>query len=286
MNITVLGASGLLGNAVALQMAALGHRVTRAGRHACDVAVDFRYDDQVDALRSVVRGADIVINTIGILIERDGNHFDTVHHQAVAALAGACEKERVARLVHVSALGVGTGIAGSYMASKLAGELALTQYSVDYAIVRPSLLVDPNCPSTRLFRWLASLPVQVLPGLLHPGASIVAPMAVSDVALCIAHIAEHPKALRRYIELGGAPMRYRDMLAHYRREQGRGPVLRIPMPWWLMKATAWLAPRLPQNVFSIDTVRMLQANSIPHKDETARWLGHSPSPITALQCNA
>jgi hypothetical protein len=35
---------------------------------------------------------------------------------------------------------------------------------------------------------------------------------------------------------------------------------------------------LPQNVFSLDTVRMLQAGSVSGRSETERWLGRTVSP--------
>lgn len=276
MKIVVFGAAGVLGRAVVQTLALRGHDVRGLAR----ADVDFAAGPDAQALRPLVRGADIVVNTVGILIERGGNTWERVHTQAAAALASACEAERVARVVHVSALGVGSGIAGGYMASKLAAEQAFARHCVDYAIVRPALLVDPACDSTRLFRALAALPVIGLPGLLHPGRSLIAPIAVHDVAACIARIAEHPKALRRVIELAGPePMTYREMLRRYRQGYGRGAALWLPLPWWLMMLTAHAATLAPQRVFSPDTVRMLRAGTQPQCNEAARWLGHAPAAI-------
>ena len=280
MKIVVLGANGLLGKAIAAECASRGHRVLRAARHDADIAVDFRFDLGVDTLRAVVHNADIVINCVGILIERDGNTWDGVHRRAAEALAAACEAERVARVVQISALGAGTGIPGAFMASKLAAEQAFEKHSVDFAIVRAGLLVDAECPSTRLFRFLASLPVIALPGLRHPGRSPVAPIQVVDVARCVARIVEHPKALRRVIELAGTEvLSYRAMLARYRAAQGKGPALWLPLPWWLIKLTARAAHVLPQKVFSIDTLRMLQAGAVAPRNEANQWLGREPLPM-------
>ncbi|HSH91114.1 MAG TPA: NAD(P)H-binding protein [Ramlibacter sp.] len=281
MKIVVLGANGLVGCAVANEFESRGHEVKRAARHGADIAIDFRFDLDADTLRAVVRGADVVVNAIGILIERDGNTFDGVHRAAAQALAAACEAERVARVIQVSALGAGTGIPGAFMASKLAAEQAFERHSVDFALVRAGLLVDAECPSTRLFQFLARLPVIALPGLLHPGASRVAPIQVNDVARSVARIAEHPKALRRVIEIAGTDvMSYRTMLDRYRKAQGKGNAFWLPVPWWLMKLGARLASVLPQKVFSIDTLRMLQAGSIAHRNEAPRWLAREPMPMT------
>ena len=282
MKVVVLGAGGLLGRAVSDQFEARGHRVARAARQGTELSVDFRFDLDVGNLQALVRGADIVVNCVGILIERDGNTWDRVHREAAVALAAACEAERVARVIQISALGAGTGIAGGYMASKLAAEQAFAQRGVDYAILRPALLVDPECPSTRLFRWLATLPVIALPGLWHPGASRIAPIQVTDVAQCVVRIAEHPKAIRRVIELAGAEvLSWREMLARYRADQGKGAALWLPLPWWVMYATARLAAFVPQKLFSVDTLRMLQAAALAEQNEAARWLGRDPLPILA-----
>jgi uncharacterized protein YbjT (DUF2867 family) len=282
MKIIVFGGAGLAGRAIAAELRSHGHQVVTAGPHICDVRVDFRYDQSVDVFRALVKGADMVVNAVGILIERGDSTFDAVHMKAPTALFAACEAERVARIVQISALGVGAGLPGAYLASKLAAEQALAATSVDYAIVRPALLADAECPSTRLFQFLARMPVIALPGLLHPGASLLAPIAVSDLAEAVTRICEHPKALSRVIELAGPELlRYRDMLARLRAAHTRAPALWLPVPWWLMKLSAWLAQRLPQKVFSVDTVRMLQAGSAPECNEALYWLRHMPKQAVA-----
>lgn len=271
MKVLVFGGAGVLGRAIAAQLRARGHSVTTAGRSGCDVTVDFAYDTTPEAFADLVRGAHIVVNAVGILMERGNNRFDTVHVQAPTALFAACAQARVARIVHISGLGVGTGLPGAYLRSKLAAEQALAAGPVDYAIVRPALLVDDACPSTRLFKFLATLPVIGLPGLLHPGASLLAPISVQDVALGVARLCEHPKALRRIVEMAGpTTLTYRQMLANYRSAAGKGAALWLPAPWWLMKLAALLAAYLPQKVFSIDTLRLLQAQRLP-QDSTVSY---------------
>ncbi len=278
MKVVVLGARGLLGAAICREFIAQGHQVTTVARTGADLAVDFRFDHTPQALREAVKGADIVVNAVGILLERTdaagSNTYQRVHVDAVDALCKACEQERVARIVHISALGVGTGLPGAYMASKLAAEQTLAAHAVDYAIVRPGLLMDAASPSTRLFAWLARMPVIALPGLRHAGSSQLAPVSLADVARCVVRIAGNPKALRRVIELAGPQtLSYRALLQHLRSAQGKGAALWLPLPWWLMKLTARLAHRLPQKVVSVDNLRVLQAGSVSGRSETARWLG-------------
>lgn len=286
MKIIVFGGAGLLGSAITTELRSHGHQVLTAGRKGCDITVDFAYDHSPEVFAPIVHGADIVVNAAGILIERGDNTFDAVYVKAPTALFAACAAQRVARIVHISGLGLTSHIAGRYTAAKLACEHALQACPVDYAIVRPGLVVDAQCPSTRLFQWLAKLPVIALPGILKdgqfaPGASLVAPMLVQDVAEAVTRICEHPKALRRTIELAGPEvMTYRTLLQRHRatanQGAGKGIALWLPMPWWLMKLGGFFAAYLPQTVFSIDTMRMLQAGGTTDKNESLYWLRHMP----------
>jgi uncharacterized protein YbjT (DUF2867 family) len=284
MKVIVFGGAGIIGRAVATELRSHGHQVLTAGRKGCDVTVDFRYDNTPELFAAIVRGADIVVNATGILIERADNTFDAVYVTAPTALFAACAAERVARIVHISGLGLSHSTRGQYTAAKLACERAVQAGPVDYAIVRAGLVLDAQSPATRLFQWLAKMPIIALPGWFkgggfHPGASLLAPMQVQDVAEAVVRICEHPKALRRTIELAGPEvMTYREMLQRYRHAAGKGAALWLPMPWWLMKLAAVLAAYLPQTVYSIDTMRMLQAGGTTEKNEAFYWLRHMPAP--------
>ena len=277
MKVIVFGGAGMIGRAIATELRAHDHQVLTAGRKGCDVTVDFRYDNTPELFAAIVRGADIVVNATGILIERADNTFDAVYIKGPTALFAACSAERVARIVHVSGLGLIHHTSGAYTAAKLSCESAVQASPVDYAIVRPGLVLDAQSSATRLFQWLAKMPIIALPGFVHPGASLLAPMQAQDVAEAVVRICEHPKALRRTIELAGPEvMTYREMLQRFRHAAGKGAALWLPMPWWLMKLAALAAVYLPQTVCSIDTMRMLQAGGTTEHNEALYWLRHMP----------
>ncbi len=299
MKVIIFGGAGTIGSAIATELRSHGHQVLTAGRKGCDVTVDFAYDQSPELFAAIVHGADIVVNAAGILIERGANTFDAVYVKAPTALLATCAAERVARVVHISGLGLttdstgkytpgrytpGKHTPGKYTAAKLACERAVHACPVDYAIVRPGLVVSDGSPSTRLLQWLAKLPVIALPGWfkdggLHPGASLLAPMQLQDVAEAVARICEHPKALRRTIELAGPEvMTYKAFMQRLRSAAGKGAALWLPMPWWMMKLGALLAAYLPQTVYSIDTMRMLQAGGTTEHNEALYWLRHMQKP--------
>jgi nucleoside-diphosphate-sugar epimerase len=271
-----------------------GHHVITAGRSGCDVKVDFRYDLERAVYAAVVRGADIVVNAVGLLIECGDERFDTVHVAAPRALFEACAQAHVARVVHVSALGAGRGIKGRYMASKDAAEAALEkamqQASGDWAIVRPSLLMDARSPSTRLFMQLARWPFVALPGLpgfLRTGHARLSPMHCEDAARAIVRICEHAKGLRRAIEIAGPQeFSYREFLQALRVAQGLRAArlwpVPIPLPWMLMHLLARIAEHLPQKVLSSDGLHVLRAGITTEHNEAMYWLRQMPRAITKL----
>lgn len=289
MKIVVFGGAGMLGSAITRELRSHGHNVITAGRSGCDVQIDFRVALHAEAFAPLVRGADVVVNAVGILIERGDQRFDAVHVAAPRALFEACAQEHVARVVQISALGAGNlaGAAGGrYMASKRAAEaalmLALQTSRGDAVVVRPSLLMASESPATKLFEQLAHLPLIALPGLLHPGQIRLAPMQCEDAAQAITRICEHPKSLRRAIELAGPQeLTYRELLSQLRAAQGLGSGLWLPLPWWLMRLVAKLAEYAPQNVISADGMRVLQAGLTTEHNEALYWLRHMPKPAVA-----
>jgi nucleoside-diphosphate-sugar epimerase len=274
MKVLIFGGAGLLGRLIAGHLRGGGHQVLTVGRNqssGCDLALDFASQPSIEILRQVVRGADVVVNAVGILLEREADSFDAVHVQTPKALFEACAAERVARVVQISALGTDRSppIPGRYIASKAAAEEALCKcmsapgVSTDFVIVRPGLLMHADAPSTRLFTWLAKLPIHALPGMHAPGSVAIQIISADEAAVRIARLCAHPKAIRGAVELADAPISYRNFLMRLRPAELHAP-MRLPLPWIAMLASAWAAWALrrwiPQRALSPDAIRMLKAN--------------------------
>src|ERR671931_2699484 len=123
--VTVFGGSGFLGRHVVRALAKLGYRICVAVRrpelagflqplgrvgqiHA--VQANVRHPSSVEA---AARGADVVINLVGILFERGRQTFDTVQTYGAeqAALAASAHG---ARMIQVSAIGADEHSASGY----------------------------------------------------------------------------------------------------------------------------------------------------------------------------
>ena len=150
--VTIYGGSGFVGRYIARRMAKEGWRVRVAVRRPNEalfvkpygvvgqvepVACNIRDDASV---RAAMRGADAVVNCVGILNRSGKNTFDAVQSSGAARIARIAAEEGVARLVHLSAIGADADSASEYQRTKAAGEAAVLAAFPGAVILRPSII--------------------------------------------------------------------------------------------------------------------------------------------------
>ena len=154
--VTIYGGSGFVGRYIAYRMARAGWRVRVAVRHPNEalfvrtygvvgqvepVLCNIRNDGSVaDALR----GADAVVNCVGILVETGKNSFDAVQSEGAERIAHMAATEGVARFVHVSAIGADMEAESDYARTKGEGEAAILKHMPHAVILRPSIMFGPE----------------------------------------------------------------------------------------------------------------------------------------------
>jgi uncharacterized protein YbjT (DUF2867 family) len=272
MHILVCGADGFLGRAIAQALAAVGHHVIRAVHHPRlpgDLAVDYRRDLTLNDWLPRLSGVDAVVNAVGILREPLPGDFARLHHQAPAALFAACAQAGIARIVQVSALGQAD--ATPYLSSKWAADAALlAAVPQGAAVLRPGLVFGAKGASSRFFLALASLPI--LP--IAQGAGQVQPVHAEDVALAVRRLLEAPIAPSRILELPGPrALDYAGWLEGYRGLLGLPRALHLPIPAWLMRASARLAGHFRWSLLTPDTWTMLACGNTGDPAAAERLLG-------------
>ena len=182
MRVTVTGATGFIGRALALRLAAAGtpvlalvRDVARAGDLAATPGVEVVRGDLLDPglLRDLVGGAGVVYHLAGLTSARSRGEFMAVNAEATGALAAAAARApRPPKLVLVSSLSVaGPRTAdqpareddppaplNGYGESKLRGEELLRRNAAGarWTIVRPPWVYGPGDRATlALFRLAA-----------------------------------------------------------------------------------------------------------------------------------
>lgn len=261
MNILVCGASGFIGSAVCARLAAAGHRVLRGVRRPQgpdDVAIDYSHDLEPAAWRARLHGVDAVVNAVGIISEHGAASFEALHARAPAALFAACAEAGVQRVVQISALGAERGDT-PYFSSKRAADQALMALTLEWIILRPSLVFGPEGDSAAMFCQVASMPLMGAPAL---GEARFQPVHVDDLAQAVLAAVDPATPARQVVEVAGREaVSYDAMLASYRAAMGfaPAPVLHIPAP--AMALAARVAGKIPGVPLTPDNWRMLRAGS-------------------------
>lgn len=150
--VTIFGGSGFVGRYIARRMAKEGWRVRVAVRRPNEalfvkpygvpgqvepLACNIRDDASV---RSMLRGADAVVNCVGVLNSVGANTFDAVQAEGAGRIARLAAAEGVGTLVHISAIGADAASDSDYARSKGAGEAAVLAAFPTAMILRPSVI--------------------------------------------------------------------------------------------------------------------------------------------------
>lgn len=293
MRIVIIGASGLIGHALASAFASRAGALLCTARDPAAARRDARWHSDTsewvaaDLARvpsaafwaAFLKPGDVVINAAGILRESEPGMFDAVHHRAPAALFDACEACAVALVVQVSALGAAADAPSDYHRSKALADRHLRSRRVASVIVQPSLVWSVAGASANLFASLAVLPVLALP---ERGAQPLQPIHLDDlVAGVVALVQARCPGSRTIAFVGPAPIAFRDYLDQLRHQLGflRAAIV-LPMPLALFRGAAALAGRSPSSFLDADTAGMLLRGNAAPAGNIARWLGRAPRPYT------
>ncbi|MFT6105208.1 MAG: NADH dehydrogenase [Paracoccaceae bacterium] len=150
--VTIFGGSGFVGRYIARRMAKQGWRVRIAVRRPYEAGFVRTYGvvGQVEpilcnirdetSVADAIRGADAVVNCVGILAQAGKNTFAAVQVDGAARIARVSAAQGVGRMVHVSAIGADETSDSQYARTKAAGEQAVLEHMPQAVILRPSIV--------------------------------------------------------------------------------------------------------------------------------------------------
>lgn len=198
-SIAILGASGLIGQAVAddlarrgFAIAAVARRFTRGQRDAFgdDVVerpfVSLGADELAEFVSSL--NADVVVNCVGVLQDGARGRAKDVHAGFVARLVEAIEAaNHPMLLVHLSIPGREDEDKTEFSRTKRDAERLIAASRAPHVILRPGFVIAPSAyGGSALIRALAALPFQLSAAL---GGRPFAVSAVADISATIATVA-------------------------------------------------------------------------------------------------
>lgn len=277
--VLVLGGSGFIGRHVVAALRGQGCTVAVGTRHPARHgggdcrALRMERLLHADDWAGLLRDCDVVVNCVGILRPRPGETWERVHHLGPRALASACAG-RGLRLVHVSALGLGSAARSGFLRSKRNGERAIRAAGGDWHIVRPSLLDGEGGFGARWLRRVARWPLHPLP---RGATGRLAVLDVRDLGDAIARLVIEGGGDAREHELGGPQLRtLAEHLAALRRLSSPRPAYTLPLPDWLTRGVAHLCDLLHWTPLSYGHWELLRHDNCPRANALPALLGRTP----------
>lgn len=288
--VTLIGGGGFLGRYVAQELLGRGARVRIAERHPDDafflkplgglgqtqfVSADIT---RPGSLQAAVRGADMVINFVGLL----KGDFQAVHVRGAGNAAQAAADAGVADFIQISSIGADKDASSHYLKSKFGGEAAVRAAMPGAIVFRPSIIFGPEDGFINRFATMARMLPLALP-VVRPQAKFQ-PVYVADVAEAVAQAAMAPDAHRgETYELGGPEvMTMADVNRFVLDAIGKPGKTLVPIPDAMARTMAkfgWLpgAPMTWDQWCSLQT-----DNVVPHGAQGFGAFGIEPRPIAAV----
>ncbi|MCX8134104.1 MAG: complex I NDUFA9 subunit family protein [Roseococcus sp.] len=284
---TVFGGAGFIGRHVVQRLAREDYVVRVAGRDPVRARalqtmgrvgqiVPFAADiTEEAAVARAVEGAEVVVNTVGIL----HGDFERVQAEGPERLGRLSAAAGVGRLVHLSAIGADAESPSRYARSKALGEAGLRRHFPGATILRPSIVFGPGDGFFSRFGQMAML-LPVMPVI--SGGTRFQPVHVGDAADAVMAALHRPEAAGRTYELGGPRVwSFRELLAFIVKETGRHRPL-VELPMGLARLQARIGEWLPNPPLTRDQLLLLQRDNVVGEGAlTLADLGIAPQPVEA-----
>ncbi len=289
--IFLTGGSGFVGSHVLPALLEAGHEVvalTRTPRaaaaitqrnaaHAARLATRIGDVTNPATLPAALAGCDAVVHLVALARDwNKGADLLRVNTAGTEALIAAASATGVTRFVHLGALGVQDREELHYAKSKARAERAVRESSLNWTILKPSLIWGERDGFFNIVAALVKIPAPAVP-VPGNGKSRFQPVWVGDVARAVVQVLGDPRSVRRSYELGGPRYwTYTEITQEVARALGkRRIVIPMPVPLISLVAGASEAIRLPFPV-ATDQLRQLALDNIGATDAVERELGFVP----------
>lgn len=276
MKIILFGATGFIGRQV-VQLLSECTDSTYQVQCISSSVIDFSKpltDEQVQFLTSAFRGADAVINMVGLMSD-DVDVLESVHHHMPVRLATLAKVCGMGRWIQLSALGASAGNKVAFSASKGRGDgalLSLADGRFSVAVARADLVYGAGGDSTELFKKLIRCGVVALP---RGGRQLIAPVAVADVARgLVALLGCDKNGIVNFVGTSCIFAQYLNAL--YQMDKPNKRLIVLTLPSLLVPVCMRLARLVFGSLINPDMLALLDTHPTADGATFARLIGYMP----------
>jgi len=272
-NCLIFGASGQIGRHLIRKLTKNNYKVTAVTRnlhqkgYVLKTQANAGYIDIVELnifnenkLKDLISRADICINLIGILYEKNkGNTFKNIHTIFPSLISKICKEYNVQQFIQLSALGIDKAVDSNYAKSKLEGEKNIKNNFINATILRPSVVYSVDDNFTTNFMTLLNR-LFIFP-LYYNGDTKFMPIHCSDLTEIIYQVISK-NIISKTIEcVGPETISLKDILERLLKLIEKKRLL-IPIPLFLAKLSAFFFQLLPSPLLTLDQLRLLRYNNV------------------------
>ena len=272
-NCLIFGASGQIGRHLIRKLTKNNYKVTAVTRNVHQKGYVLKtqgnagYIDIVELnifnenkLKDLISRADICINLIGILYEKNkGNTFENIHTIFPSLISKICKECNVQQFIQLSALGIEDAVDSNYAKSKLEGEKNIKENFKHATILRPSVVYSVDDKFTTNFMTLLNR-LFIFP-LYYNGDTKFMPIHCSDLTEIIYQVISK-NIISHTIEcIGPETISLKDILKRLLKITEKKRLL-IPLPLFLAKLSAIFFQLFPNPLLTLDQLRLLKYNNV------------------------
>ena len=272
-NCLIFGGSGQIGRHLIRKLTKNNYKVTVVTRnihqkgYIIKTQANAGYIDIVEAnifdekkIRKLFEQADICINLIGILFEKNkGSSFKNIHTIFPSILSKLCKEYNFKKFIHLSALGVSSALDSKYAKSKLDGEKNILDNFSFSIILRPSIVysIDDNF-TTKFMSMLNKLPIFPL---YYSGNTKFMPIHASDLAHIIYNVISNDIDAKIVECIGPETLTFKQILEKLLSSIEKKRIL-IPIPLFFAKISAKFFELFPSPLLTEDQLKLLRYDNI------------------------
>jgi|TARA_B100001142_G_scaffold107199_1_gene109064 nucleoside-diphosphate-sugar epimerase len=272
-NCLIFGASGQIGRNLIRKLTKNNYKVTAVTRNLhqkgyvlktqanpgyIDIIQANIFDE--DKIRKLMEEADICINLIGILYEKNiANSFINIHEKFPSFLSNLCNEYKLEQFIHLSAMGIEKAKDSFYAQSKLNGEINIEKNFSRSVILKPSIVYSVDDSFTTNFMTLLNR-IPIFP-LYYNGKTKFMPIYCSDLTEIIYQVIVQNIRPGKIECIGNETLTLKEILQKLLKLIGKKRLL-FPMPLLLAKLTASFFQLFSKPLITLDQLRILKYDNI------------------------
>ena len=284
--ILVTGATGFVGRHVVQELLSSGHSV-RAMVHT-PARASVLPNDRLEAvqgdvmnpasLTDAVAGVETVVHLVAVIRESRDLTFQRVNYEGTRNVLAAAASAGVKRIIDASAIGATSDPSIPYLYSRWMAEQEVIRSGVPYTIIRFSFAFGDG--DEFINRLAALVKLSPIVPVIGNGRNLLQPIAVEDVARCLALACETEEAIGKTIEVGGPDQyTYRETLDLVAETLGAKTVkINVPIavmsPW-----VALMGAFVSRPPVTSDQLKMLRFDNVAELDSVKKAFGFDPRPL-------